>query len=478
MPRRPTAQIVRDRRVDGSVTFALRVRAGGHDARVPLGNSDDGWDEIRAERARRELHAKLELGLWTPQPKHAFVDATAEPTFRELATDWFEDRQRNPEVREATVSNDLWALTRYLLPFFGDLLPSQIGVQTVKAYRRQIHDENATIRTAAEAGSPLIDPRTRQPLRVLGNDSINKTLRTLAAVLDEAEDHGWVARNVARGRRAREPVQRRRGEILQPAEFLSLLEAASVLDHQRHSARTLERADEIRDLRDKQRLAWNEVVARTRIPIGTVFYLYRCRTRHDMLEGGPRRAIIATLGLSGLRVGELCKLDVQHLDLAGGRIHVREAKTRAGVRIVDIVRRLRDELDAYLSSLDAAGPTAPAFPTRTGGRRDRQSVNAVVHTVVRRANEIRLQHGNAPILANVTPHTLRRTFISFLLAAGYDVPYVQAQVGHDDPTTTLGVYARVIREPDRDRIRIELGALLHGAGDTAPPIDAVQPGLF
>ena len=65
--------------------------------------------------------------------------------------------------------------------------------------------------------------------------------------------------------------------------------------------------------------------------------------------------------------------------------------------------------------------------------------------MVRRANEIRLQHGNTPILTDVTPHTLRRTFISFLLAAGYDVPYVQAQVGHEDPTTTLGVYARVIR---------------------------------
>ena len=120
MPRRPPAQIVRDRRVDGSATFALRVRAGGHDTRVPLGNGHDGWDEVQAERARREFQAKLELGLWTPQPKHSFVEATAEATFRELATDWFEDRRRNPEIRDATIKNDLWALTRYLVPFFGD----------------------------------------------------------------------------------------------------------------------------------------------------------------------------------------------------------------------------------------------------------------------------------------------------------------------------------------------------------------------
>src|SRR5438067_13694798 len=118
MPRRPAAQIVRDRRVDGSVTYGLRVRAGGHDTRVPLGNSNDGWDELRAERARRELQAKLELGLWTPQPNHSFADAADEPTFRELATVWFEDRQRNPQIRPATIQNDLWALRRYLLPFF------------------------------------------------------------------------------------------------------------------------------------------------------------------------------------------------------------------------------------------------------------------------------------------------------------------------------------------------------------------------
>jgi hypothetical protein len=55
MPRRPAAQIVRDRRVDGSVTYGLRVRASGHDSRVPLGNSAEGWDEVRADRARREL---------------------------------------------------------------------------------------------------------------------------------------------------------------------------------------------------------------------------------------------------------------------------------------------------------------------------------------------------------------------------------------------------------------------------------------
>ena len=43
------------------MTFSLRVRAGGVHERVPLGNSQDGWDEIRVDAARRQLMAKIEL---------------------------------------------------------------------------------------------------------------------------------------------------------------------------------------------------------------------------------------------------------------------------------------------------------------------------------------------------------------------------------------------------------------------------------
>ena len=47
-----------------------------------------------------------------------------------------------------------------------------------------------------------------------------------------------------------------------------------------------------------------------------------------------------------------------------------------------------------------------------------------------------------------------------MLAAGFDVPYVRAQVGHRDPAVTLGVYAQVIERPDRDRLRAEMRELL------------------
>ena len=72
--------------------------------------------------------------------------------------------------------------------------------------------------------------------------------------------------------------------------------------------------------------------------------------------------------------------------------------------------------------------------------------------------------GHEPI-AHVTPHSLRRTFASLLLATGADVPYVMAQLGHEDPKMTLGVYAKVIASKTDHGAAVDG---LVGASDWAP----------
>jgi hypothetical protein len=54
-----------------------------------------------------------------------------------------------------------------------------------------------------------------------------------------------------------------------------------------------------------------------------------------------------------------------------------------------------------------------------------------------------------------------------MLEAGAPVPYVQAQVGHEDPTTTLHIYAQVLKRRDRQR---------HGEAFDALMADAVPSG--
>jgi integrase len=87
---------------------------------------------------------------------------------------------------------------------------------------------------------------------------------------------------------------------------------------------------------------------------------------------------------------ETCDLNLGDLDFARGTINVRDAKTEAGIRKVDIGPWLREELLTYRASRVEEPADAPAFPTRTGSRRNKDNVNQrVLRPAVRAANELR-----------------------------------------------------------------------------------------
>lgn len=56
----------------------------------------------------------------------------------------------------------------------------------------------------------------------------------------------------------------------------------------------------------------------------------------DRLAGACRRPLLATFGYAGLRVGELLGLHWRDADIGRGVLHVRESKTDADVRDVEI----------------------------------------------------------------------------------------------------------------------------------------------
>lgn len=190
-------------------------------------------------------------------------------------------------------------------------------------------------------------------------------------------------------------------------------------------------------------------------------------------DGQPsaRRAILATLGCAGLRNSEVCALNLGDLDFAHGVIHVRDSKTDAGIRKVNMTPWLRDELLSYRATRPDGEPTNPAFPTQTGARRDKDNVNRrVIAPAVRAADALRAQRRDPPLPAPVTGHTFRRTFITLMLEAGAPVPYVQAQVGREDPTTTLKIYAQVLRRRDGKHHGQAFDALMADAVPSAPSI--------
>lgn len=68
-------------------------------------------------------------------------------------------------------------------------------------------------------------------------------------------------------------------------------------------------------------------------------------------------------------------------------------------------------------------------------------------------------------MADVTPHALRHTYASLLIAQGRDPVYVADQLGHSTPVITLRTYAHLFRAAQqeataRDELEAAYGGLL------------------
>jgi len=82
--------------------------------------------------------------------------------------------------------------------------------------------------------------------------------------------------------------------------------------------------------------------------------------------------------------------------------------------------------------------------------------------VVTRASLLCEELGLQPLALGITPHKLRHTYASILVAIGKDRTYVMQQLGHTDPALTLRVYTHVMRR--REEERDALKALVEGPG--------------
>ncbi len=164
-------------------------------------------------------------------------------------------------------------------------------------------------------------------------------------------------------------------------------------------------------------------------------------------KGLGRRAMMATLGLAGLRISEMVDLRVAQVDLQRGRFKLADAKTEAGVREVEVSLYLRDELLEHLMDRQcrklSMRPTDYFFGTATGGRRDPDRFrDRILARYVERASATRAEQGLAP-LPPITPHSLRRTWATFAAMIGRDPKWIAAQIGHTSPSFTFSVYQQV-----------------------------------
>jgi integrase/recombinase XerD len=159
------------------------------------------------------------------------------------------------------------------------------------------------------------------------------------------------------------------------------------------------------------------------------------------------RALLELMYACGLRASEAVGLDLADVDLEEGILCARGKGSKE--RLVPIGRQAIAALRAYYRSgrpvlmesrsSGSARPSSRLFLNRRGTGLTRQGLYMIVQGHARQAG----------LAQKMSPHTLRHTFATHLLAGGCDLRSLQEMLGHADLATTQ-VYTHLSAERLKD----------------------------
>jgi integrase/recombinase XerD len=146
-------------------------------------------------------------------------------------------------------------------------------------------------------------------------------------------------------------------------------------------------------------------------------------------------ALIALLGLLGLRIFEACGANIEHLGEEHGHRILRVRGKGGKVVLVPLPPAVARAIDRAVDCRD----TGPILRNTLGVRMDRNAATR------------RLKHLAATAgirMPRMHPHMLRHTFVTTMLDAGVSLRDVQIAARHADPRTTMR-YDRARKNLDR-----------------------------
>ena len=175
------------------------------------------------------------------------------------------------------------------------------------------------------------------------------------------------------------------------------------------------------------------------------------RARHAWPERDT--ALVATLAITGIRLGEAVALTIRSLDGPPGERRLSVVGKGDKARVVPIYPALESVLGAYLDSRatrfpghDLARPSTPLFVHHSGSPLTHRQVQYLIERLYVRAG-IRAQ---VPAWALV--HALRHAFATTALVGGANVVEVQQLLGHSSLDTTRR-YLEATANELRDAVR-------------------------
>jgi integrase len=183
----------------------------------------------------------------------------------------------------------------------------------------------------------------------------------------------------------------------------------------------------------------------------------------------PHRTFYGLLAETGLRVGELCGLTVDDVDLDRGLLVVRQSawrgklvgpKTVNSVRVVNLSPQCVDRLRQFLKTW-RPNENGLLFASRNGTPWDGNMQRKRRFRSVLKKLNIQVPKGNGF-------HAFRHANAVLMDRLGVPMKVRQQRLGHGDATVTLGIYTHAVGE-DSLKAASELGRLVwtETAGDSA-----------
>lgn len=345
---------------------------------------------MNGRRRRKRFATRKQAERFLAETAHKvargeYVDPVRIPSFAQAAENWFRTKT---DRRPSHVSDLRTRLDKHLLPIFGAMRLDAIRVADFDTLRDDLRD------------------------RSFAPTTINQILRIAGAVFSLAIKRGECSANplerVDRLRKTAKEIKLDAAgggnglgsdNILSPEEVRRLLEAANA-----GFDRTLFLVGFVTGAREGELLAlrWSDL----ELP----------------KEGPGRLAIRRTLSWARLKGEEI-------------RPRYFPPKTEAGHRMID----LPEEVLAALKRWKLQCPNSAddlVFPTPDGQPfcRDRL-LRAHFHPALARAR-----------LRRVTFHSLRHSCASAMIASGATITEVQHQLGHSNPSITLGIYSHWLKD--------------------------------
>lgn len=146
------------------------------------------------------------------------------------------------------------------------------------------------------------------------------------------------------------------------------------------------------------------------------------------LSGARDKALLETLYATGVRVSELVGLDVRDIDFANGfaRVKGKGKVEREVVLTAQAAKAIGNYLDARAAAGMETRREGAVFLNARGTRLTDRSVRRILDAWLLKA----------ALSRKVSPHTLRHTFATHLLAGGADLRAIQELLGHKSLSTT------------------------------------------